>query len=157
MSLADFANRKYDYLALQNNATGVKDNVALELYEKGNSGRICVGIQKLAQRWALEFLTEKGSMPGLPARGSDFIKLVRQGRLRNQLDVTQSFSDTNLRIRIELQNEEYAGMPDDERFDAAELLSVVVLPGYLNMRVMIKSKAGETREIILPVATLPQV
>ena len=65
MSLADFANRKYDYLALQNVTTGQDTRVGLVLYAEDNSGRICVGIQKLAQRWALEFLTELGSMPGL--------------------------------------------------------------------------------------------
>jgi hypothetical protein len=48
-------------------------------------------------------------------------------------------------------------MPDDERFDDAELLSVAILPGYLNMRVMITSIAGDERVVILPVATLPQV
>lgn len=157
MSLADFANRKYDYLALQNVNTARDNKLGLVLYDEDNNGRICVGIQKLAQRWTLEFLTERGSMPGLPARGTDFLTLVRQGRLRSQLDVTQNFYAANLRLRVTLQNEEYAGMPDDERFDTAELLSVTILPGYLNMRVMITSIAGDERAVILPVATLPQV
>lgn len=157
MSLADFANRKYDYLALQNVNTAKDTQLGLVLYAEDNSGRICTGIQKLAQRWALEFLTEKGSMPGLPDRGSDFMTLVRQGRMRTQLDVTQNFYAANLRLRVTLQNEEYEDMPDDERFDDAELLSVAILPGYLNMRVMITSRAGDERAVILPVATLPQV
>lgn len=157
MSLADFVNRKYDYLALQNVNTARDTKLGLVLYDEDNSGLICVGIQKLAQRWALEFLTEIGSMPGLPNRGTDFMTLVRQGQLRNQLDVTQNFYDANLRLRVTLQNEEYEGMPDDERFDDAELLSVAILPGYLNMRVMITSIAGDERVVILPVATLPQV
>lgn len=157
MSLADFANRKYDYLALQNVNTNKDTQLGLVLYAEDNSGRICVGIQKLAQRWALEFLTEKGSMPGLPTRGTDFMTLIRQGRLRTQLDVTQNFYAANLRLGVTLQAEEYEDMPDDERFADAELLSVAILPGYLNMRVMITSRVGDARTVILPVATLPQV
>ncbi|NBT75267.1 hypothetical protein EBZ80_21180 [bacterium] len=155
MSLADFADRKYDFLALQNVNTARESKLGLVLYDEDNSGRICTGIQKLSQRWLLEFMTEKGSMPGLPSRGSDFMTLIRQGRLRTQLDVRQSFNAANLRIRVTLQNEEYEGMPADERFDDAELLSVAILPGYLNMRVMITSQAGDERVVILPVATLP--
>jgi hypothetical protein len=155
MGLQDFAERKYDFLALQNVNTLRESKLGLVLYDEDNSGKICAGIQKLAQRWALEFLTEKGSMPGLPARGSDFMTLLRQGMLRTQLDVTQSFNAANLRVRVTLQAEEYDGMPDDERFDDAELLSVAILPGYLNMRVMITSLAGDERAVILPVATLP--
>jgi hypothetical protein len=155
MSLADFADRKYDFLALQNVNTARESKLGLVLYDEDNSGRICAGIQKLAQRWLLEFMTEKGSMPGLPNRGSDFMTLIRQGRLRTQLDVRQSFNAANLRIRVTLQNEEYEEMPADERFDDAELLSVAILPGYLNMRVMITSQAGDERVVILPVSTLP--
>jgi hypothetical protein len=157
MSLADYANRKYDYLALQNVDTSRETKLGLVLYAEDNSGLICTGIQKLAQRWALEFLTEKGSMPGLPDRGTDFMLRLRQGKLRSQFDVTQSFYATNIRMRVTLKAEEYAGMPDDERFSDADLLSSAILPGYLNMRVMITSVAGDERTVILPIATLPQV
>ena len=155
MGLQDFAERKYDFLALQNVNTLRESKLGLVLYDEDNNGKICVGIQKLAQRWTLEFLTEKGSMPGLPNRGSDFMTLLRQGLLRTQLDVTQSFNAASLRTRVTLQTEEYEDMPNDERFDDAELLSVAILPGYLNMRVMITSLAGDERAVILPVATLP--
>lgn len=157
MSLADFANRKYDLLALQNANPAKETKLGLVLYDTDNSGRACVGIQKLAQRWALEFLTAKGSMPGLPDRGSSFMVLLNQNQLRTQLDVTQSFNASNLRLRVTLQEEEYDSMPDDERFEDAELVSVSILPGYLSLRVLITSRAGDARELILPVSTLPQV
>jgi hypothetical protein len=155
MSLADYANRKYDFLAFQNVNTTKESKLGLALYSEDTSGKLCVGIQKLAQRWALEFLTEKGSMPGLSARGCEFMTLVRQGRLRTQLDVAQSFYASAIRIRSTLRAEEYDGMPDDERFSDAELVSVAILPGYLNLRIMIMSNAGDERAIILPVETLP--
>jgi len=155
MSLADYAGRKYDYLAFRNvSAIGAKQ-LGLALYDEDTSGQICVGIQKLAQRWALEFLTEVGSMPAAPTRGSDFMTLVRQGVLRTQSDVLAAFAATNLFITRSLRNEEYANMPDDERFDEAELTSVQILPGYMNLSVMITSRAGDARAVIIPVETLP--
>lgn len=154
MSVADYANRKYDYLAFR----GVKplgdQQLRLELYDKTTSGQIATGIQKLAQRWALEFLTELGSMPGLPARGSEFMTDVRLGYLRTQLDAIIAFNTANLYITRTLRNEEYAGMPDDERFESATLESVEFLPGYMNLTVKINSVAGDSRAAILPIETL---
>jgi len=157
MALIDYARRKYDFLSLQNVNTARETKLGLALYSEDTAGKLCVGIQKLAQRWLLEFLTEIGSMPGLPTRGSAFMTSVRRGILRTQLDVTQSFSDAALRIRSTLQAEEYAGMPDDERLDDAELVSVSILPGYLNINVMVNSVAGDGRAVIIPIETLPQV
>jgi hypothetical protein len=155
MAVRDYAQRKYDFLGLQVAKFDRAARVSLALYSEDSSGQICAGIQKLAQRWTLEFLTERGSMPGLPLRGSEFMLQVRRGELRTQLDVTQGFNDAALRIRATLQAEEYAGMPDDERLDDVELMSVIIEPGYLNLRVMINSVAGTGRAVVLPIDTLP--
>jgi hypothetical protein len=155
MSIADFANRKYDFLALQRSDDSRNSRLDLVLYSDDNPGKICAGPQKLAQRWLLEFLTEKGSLIGLPDRGCDFMRFVRQGTIKTQLNVTQTFNASNMRIRVTLQDEEYAGMPDDERLDDAELLSVGLLPGYMNLSIGITSRAGDAREILVPIATLP--
>jgi len=154
MSLAEYANRKYDYLAFQGVKALGEARLGLALYAEDTSGQICVGIQKLAQRWALEFLTELGSMPGLPTRGSDFMTQVRQGSLRNEVDVVAAFGAASLYVERNLRNEEYENMPSDEQFDEAELTSVQFLPGYMNLRVMIYSRAGESRAAILPIETL---
>ena len=155
MAVRDYAQRKYDFLGLQVAKFDRAARVSLALYSEDSSGQICAGIQKLVQRWTLEFLTERGSMPGLPLRGSEFMLQVRRGELRTQLDVTQGFNDAALRIRATLQAEEYAGMPDDERLDDVELMSVIIEPGYLNLRVMINSVAGTGRAVVLPIDTLP--
>jgi hypothetical protein len=154
MGVADYADRKYDYLAFRDVKPLGDQRLGLELYNKNTSGQIATGIQKLAQRWALEFLTERGSMPGLPERGSDFMLAVRRGYLRSELDVITTFNTANLYMTRALRNEEYEGMPDDERFDYAEIRSVEFLPGYMNLTVMINSVAGESRAAILPIETL---
>lgn len=155
MSLKTFANRKYDYLAFQpvdNRTDGLQD---LALYDERTSGKICTGAQKLAQRWVLEFLTERGSMPYLPQRGCDFMRQLRRGRLRSQADIISEFVSADLAISQNLRGEEYEGMPDEERFERAILANVILQPGYADLRVIIVSRARETRTITLPIETLP--
>lgn len=155
MSISAYANRKYDYLGLQNVKPQGEALLGLELFTPTNSGQICTGVQKLAQRWALEFLTEEGSMPGLPERGNEFMRLVRQGRIRSAPEVRGFFATSALRIDRNLRNEEYENMPADERFASAELLGVSFLPGYLSLTVEVVSRAGSARQVILPISVLP--
>lgn len=155
MSLQDFATRKYDVLAFQKIDGSTSSQVGMALYDEDQSGRICTGIQKLSQRWALEFLTEVGTMTYKSERGCDFMTLVRQGRLRTQADVIAAFNSAALLVDRNLRNEETDAMPNDERFDAAELMAAAVVSGYLYLRVMIMSRAGDGRAVILPIETLP--
>lgn len=167
MSLQDYAQRKYDYLALQNTKPKGESLLGLELFTPDTSGKICVGIQKLAQRWLLEFLTETGSMPGKPDRGCNFMKRARTGGFRTRFNVKSIFESSNVIVRRNLIAEEYAGMPDDERFLDATLLNFSILPTYaadeksgttaiyLDMRVKITSRAEDSYDIIFPIETLP--
>lgn len=155
MSLQDYVNRKYDYLALRDVKRIGNAKLGLELFNAQTNGQICTGIQKLSQRWVLEFLTELGSMPGLPERGSSFMTAARQGRIINNLTATTAFEQAAIGVRRNLQNEEATDALPDEQFASVELLSVAILPGYLQLQVKINSVAGDSREIILPVAVLP--
>lgn len=155
MSAQDYKNRKYDFLAFQNVAPGIERQLGLALYSEDTSGKICVGIQKLAQRWVLEFLTETGSLRGRPNRGSSFMTTLRLRNLRTAQDIIFAFQAANLEIERQLKNEEYDGMPADERFQTAVLRDVTFYPGYLSLNVMIESAAGESRAAILPIETLP--
>ena len=168
MSLSDYVNRKYDYLALQNTTGPGERKLGLELFNKDNSGQITTGAQKLAQRWLLEFMTERGSIPGLPKRGSNFMRAARVGGFRTPLNVRSEFALADMIIRRNLQAEETKTMPDDERFASAELTNVAVLPGFdvsqksgttaafLTLGVKITSRAGDARTVVLPIEILPR-
>lgn len=134
MALIDYINRKYDYLALQNTTAptvGRRDKkLGLELFNEKTSGAITTGIQKLAQRWLLEFMTEQGSMPGLPERGTNFMRAARTGQFSVPITVRAQFAAANLIVTRNLRNEETDDMPPDERFSDAELLNVAILPGF---------------------------
>jgi len=167
MSIQDYAQRSYDYLALQNTKPRGDNLLGLELFNSETSGKICVGVQKLAQRWLLEFLTETGSMPGAPNRGCDFMRAARTGRFRTILNVQTIFASANMSVRRNLLAEETPDMPADERFAGAALLNTTVAPSYavdqrsgtsivyLNMRVKITSRAGDEYIAIFPIETLP--
>ena len=149
-------NRVYDFLALQNVQQTGDAQLGLELFTPTNSGLICTGVQKLAQRWLIEFLTEKGSMAGLPSRGTTFMTLVRQGRLRTSATITAQFYFAAHTSRITLATEENDTWPADERIADVKLQSLAFLPGYAKLYVLVSSRAGETREVIMPISTLPK-
>jgi hypothetical protein len=167
MSLSDYATRQYDYLALQNTKPKGEAQLSLALFSPTTSGKITAGVQKLAQRWLLEFFTETGSMPGLPERGNTFIQTARVGGFRTELNVRTAFAAAGMTIGQNLRAEEDDTMPPDERYGSATLQSVAAIPGaavnaksgttivYLNMVVQLASLAGDVYDLIVPVETLP--
>lgn len=168
MALSDYVNRKYDYLGLQNTTAIGEQRLGLELFNKGTSGKLTVGAQKLAQRWLLEFMTEINSMPGLPNRGTNFMRSARTGGFRTPLDVKTAFALADVFVRKNLTEEETDDMPADERFGAAEITNVAILPGFdvsqksgttavfLTLGVKITSLAGDAREVVLPIEIVPR-
>lgn len=172
MALSDYINNKYDYLALRNTTAPTvgtnQKKLGLELFNESTSGEITTGVQKLAQRWLLEFLTESGSMPGLPNRGTNFMRAARTGRFRIEQNVRAEFALATMRAKQTLAAEEYAGMPNAERFADAQLLNVIIIPGgdvspasgvtavFLSLNVKIISLAGDTREVIVPITYVPR-
>lgn len=147
----DYLDRTVDVSAFQ--GASLDGDVRLEQSLIGDEGGLIVtGIQKLAQRWALEFLTEEGSIRYDPDRGCPFVGAVRRGELLTELDVFQAFALSAPIFERNLQNEETDADPDDERFRQADLLSVVVSPTLLIIRVKITSRAGTSRAAILPIS-----
>jgi hypothetical protein len=152
--MASYANRAVDFLAAQNvQATG-DNQLELALFSPTSSGYICAGVQKLAQRWLIEFMTEVGSMPGLPTRGTNFMTLVRSGSIRTTAAMTLNFNFAAVTAKTNLANEETNTWPDDERIAGVELLSLEFSPGSAKLYVIVYSRAGNAREVLLPVDTL---
>ena len=155
MTLIQYQGRRFDLLALRGaRATG---DVLLSqtLFASGTSGEVCTGVQKLAQRWVLEFLTIQGSMPFLPTRGCSFLEELYTGQLRTETDVYQAFLSATLTINANLWAEETADMHPEDRFARAELLSVTLGTGYIKLHISITSQAGDSRGVILPVSLSP--
>lgn len=150
-TFADYIGRTYDVCIFQ----GQKPvgEALLDQTVIGQGGLICTGVAKAAQKYALEFLTEAGSMPYLQARGCDFMTKLRLGYLRHESDVFAAFALANADVLDNLAGDELAGTPDDERISTATLAGVTIFPGYCSLRITLATVAGSGRTVILPIAT----
>jgi hypothetical protein len=150
-SVADYAGRTADVLAFYGAAPGTGDVLLVQSLAGNGSGAIVAGIQKLVQRFLVTLLTEMGSWQYFPAMGSGFLTDARRNYWRTVADVRQSFAAALLDVARQLQNEELPGDPPDECYGSATLLSVLLTPGSVNLRIQLTSLAGTSYQFIAPI------
>jgi len=156
MEAGQYAGRSLDVAAIQGATAHGVSQLQQTLFSDTNSGQVCTGLQKMAQRWLLEFMTIRGSMPwGLQMRGTDFMRLLRRGELRTEADVQAAYLASGVQAWQNLTNEDTGAEPADERFASSSLLGIVLEPGKLTLRVSLLSAAGTSYTVILPVSTTP--
>lgn len=156
MSAVQYLGRTYDILAFRGAKARGDVQLTQGLFDSASPGEVCTGAQKLAQRWALEFLTIRGSMGfHLATRGTDFVAVAKRGRFRSEVDVQLEYNFASVYIRQNLLAEETEDMHPEDRFGSDELLQIVLSPGQLQLRVAVTSLAGDSREVILPIGITP--
>lgn len=154
----DYTGRTVDILAFDGAFSDGKFELAQSLHSSSKpSGQVCAGIQKLTQRWVIELLTPRGSMPYLPTRGSSFLNNVRSGKIRTEIDASLIFNFAKDQVAFNLIQEDSLGTyPADERYGSADLLGVQVVTGSkMTISVRINSLAGSTRVFVVPVSVVP--
>ena len=154
-TVADYLGRRVDVLAFPGAKPAGMVPLGQDLFPDG--GRLCVGAQKLAQRWMLAFLTIRGTVRYDLERGTDFLAEVRAGGLRTETDVQTAFLTARLGVAKALRAEDAADDgPADEKYADAALLAVAVRPDRtLVLTVEITSLAGTSRKVILPLTVGP--
>lgn len=150
MAASDYIGRTIDVMAYQGVMPSGEVLLSPELVTEQTGGNVCAGVQKLAQRFLLELLTEKGSITYSPDRGCEFITDARLGVFRTSADVLASFSSALLDIENNLLEEEAEDDPDDEKYASAEVLAVNLIPNRASIHVRLFSLAGTSRKVILP-------
>lgn len=153
-SVAQYVGRQADLVVFHGVAESGESLLEMSLAEEGGSGKIVAGPQKVAQRFLLELLREKGTMPLRSSGGSDFMTEARMGLFRTAIDVMGAFARAVVDIRTTLQAEESDSDPDDERFQDAELVSAEVSASQVSIRVRVLTRAGESREFLFPLKVL---
>lgn len=149
MSLSAYEGRTIDVFAYeQPSATGRSLLVPALATEGG--GLVCTGIQKLVQKFLIEFFTERGSIPYEPTRGSTFLTDMYGGRVRNQADVFGAVARALVYVETNLLSDETDATPDDERYAGAEILAVTIAETSVDLTLKISSEAGDSRQYILP-------
>ena len=115
------------------------------------SGALTTGIQKLAQRFLIELLTEKGSLDYLPNRGTFFITQLRAGIIHTSQELFSAFSAAELELRNNLRLEDNAATdPLDEQYGSATLLSASLSGDTATLSIEVTSAAGTSRKVIYP-------
>ena len=137
--------------------TGAKKTGQTRLVEAlfTNGGSVCTGIQKLIQDWILLMLTPKGSLPFDQERGCGFLEEVLGARTEDA--VRTAFVFANAEVIQQLRNNEEESQSDDERIDSVTLDSINISGGNLSISVTLKSMAGDSREVKLPITNNPVV
>lgn len=84
------------------------------------------GLQRLINRFLLEFLTLEGSDPSEPSRGTPFVNLIGanvndEATIRDIVQISVDKAQTNL-LRNQRNNSNYA---DRDRLSSAELTAIV--------------------------------
>lgn len=153
MPVTDYIGRTIDVVAYDNIQPSGESLLQQTLAQPGEGGKIITGIHKLVQRYILELLTERGSIPHLPLRGCQFMEQARLGFFQTSFDVLASFSASQVDVRQNLQLEESISDPDDERFLSAELLTVTLTNGNASVTVQVTSRAKTSRQFIMPIDT----
>lgn len=154
-TLTDYVGRTVDIAAFK----GWKENSHVEVTQAlvlpGKNGELIAGIEKLVQRFAIELLTEATTLTYLPARGTEFITAARSGQWQTTGDVKSAFNSSLVSLAENLQAEEDAADPADERFGSAELISVSLFGDSVTLSVRITSLAGTTFTALLPLTVTP--
>jgi hypothetical protein len=145
-----YIGRTIDVLAFRGGARFGDNLLTQSLADETNTGEICTGLQKLAQRFLIVLLTETGSVKYFPTQGTSFMISLAQGRVHNETDMRAVFGLALQELTPQMVDDESDTDPDDERFSSAELEAIQIVPGYVNLTISITSRDGSAT-IILPI------
>jgi hypothetical protein len=149
--LSAYAGRTVDVVAWHGAAAAGDLLLEPALAPDGRPAAVCTGLQKLAQRFFAELLTETDSVRYRAGRGCRLMTLIRQGRIRTSAQLRSAFTLAETTVGANLRGEETAAEPADERYGRATAVTAVAAPGRLLLRVRLESRAGAAAEWVLPV------
>lgn len=144
----------YD-IAIFHPAARPSDPCLQQLWSGQSRGLVVTGIVKLAQRFLLELLTVRGSMPFQQERGSALLQIVREGRIRNEIDAHVFFHYAVGQIEPNLLADETVQDPTDERYGSIDILGVTFAGSRLSYQVKLNSLAGDSRVLTVPLSDVP--
>lgn len=115
---------------------------------------IVAGIEKLVQRYAVEFLTALGSAKFRPDHGTNLVPSVAKGMVYNMATLESTAAEANMMaVRQIKAADEGEDTPDDEKLDSAEIYDLKFSRGEarIGVSVRITTAAGSSYVYIIPV------
>lgn len=156
-TLADYNGRTVDAAILRPRSPATDGvDVVSDLSMGQDGGAVCTGVQKLAQKWLVILLTQQGSVPRRPTRGTSFPAAIVNGTIRTDADLATAFLIASDQVAEQLAADVTINTPTDEQLDSATLLSAsITLGGAAVLRVYLLSKAGTSRNVVFPIGVSP--
>lgn len=152
----DYTGRLIDLLIFQNAQPQGDQKIYLGL---GVGGEVTTGIQKMSQTFVILFLTETGSVPMLPLRGSRFITAIRLGKIIDEASLQSEFVLAAESVKRYMAiTAEQEGWPDDEILTDIQLtnFSLNKATSTLIIYIQLTSQAGTTHDLFLPLSVVPR-
>ena len=150
MAVSDYIGRTIDVLAFQGGTAVGEVELDRALVGDTGEGAITTGIQKLAQKWLITLLTEKGTVKYKPTFGTTFMAELQMGNVSTDQNLFAVFNANELDLKSQLLEDEDATTPTDEQYKESIITSATVIPGYVNITVTLASQSS-TAEFIVPI------
>lgn len=154
-TVANYVGRRVDMAAFRGIFPRANEQLlAQELVSSQDGGALIAGIEKLAQNVLMVLLKRKGSDPYRPNAGCQFLSDAEQGAWRTVADVMQSFNLSKSDISNQIQAQEVATDPDDERYGSLSLTGVILSGETVSVTLVLTSVAGNNYTFLTPI-TVP--
>lgn len=154
----DYSGRQIDLEIMQTIIKPV-DSVMLSFSLTKQPTKSITGMQKLAQRFALTFLTRLGDVKFDLTFGTEFWVDLIQGSAQNagqlQVTVTLAISDAmSSMLDDDAHDDIYGPIPADEQLADANILDCTVdtTSATIYLRIELTNQAGDTYVYVLPLA-----
>lgn len=145
-----YVGRTVDLLAFDEATPSGMSLLRQSLVFAGSRGALTTGIQKLAQRFLLELLTEQGSLRYLPDAGSLFMHQIASGALQTNEEIISAFIIAENGIRRKLRSEIRESDPLDERYVLADNVTASRTPDSVSLGFRILTEGGNSVGLIYP-------
>lgn len=120
----------------------------------GKVSSFTAGIQKLVQRYTIMLMTIKGSQTNFPDFGTTFLsELMHRSNNMDTLALHHLFNFANLDVISQMKSYQSTlptTAPLDEQIDTAQLVNVAANGDTVDFQILIKSRAGDTVQYVLP-------
>jgi hypothetical protein len=156
-STIDYSKRQVDIELLQS-VEKPTEMVRVILGLATTTPKIVTGIQKVAQRYALLFLSTVGEVRFAPNQGALILSQVGGGRIQNRGQLQVAFAASNSTVLNQMKSDDsqfetYGEIPDDERILDAILLDFDIdfATSVVYLRVRLLTGAGTDIIYVVPV------
>ena len=123
--------------------------------------KVVAGVEKLVQRYAKLFLTNRGELGYNTAEGTDFIQALIQGAIQDQAGLQAQFAAANELVLNQLQEDDnkqdiFGAIPDDERIANTQLLDsrVDFASSTVMLSIRLTTLGGTDVTFVLPATTI---